>query len=694
MSTDSVFAVFFSLQKSSTRLADRIVLLRRFTQDGLGAGIKILDDAVLQGNRKYISIMLLQASSADLIKTALKPCEGIYDIVVSPVDSLEHNDTVTNACFCIFSYDGYSSKSPVPQLPEAVQVRSFAKLPCGSPCSSLCIVQAATFGQAQRYGLVQNPGRYVYTMYISTAADYFNSNFNTEKQHSVEEETAIAPVLNVDAGYVLRNDNSDQQARIIYQDVIADVTKDFTAAFNNIQVIFPGQSARLQSYAYAWVNPKPYDFIYEVVYNQGGEPGMNSFIDRKDFSYGSPSAIIPYAEGLTISASLNDYGKITHQVVTPLYTWMDTLFNSNTYDAPWLEDSYEKGEEEAYLYIVDNIPGKVQPKNGTIKEKSYIVEYPGPGVGAFTEEEFNTVRDHLLQEIDHFKTVDTWFYPNGIFDAIINFVANASSNDLLAAANLMSIEHTSMMTMILDDVFSALTSIISLIPEVGPAIAAVVAVTWSAVKIGIHSQQGGTSLQSAVADMADKLNSYTQAAVNNIQSQKNSLYNNWGRLSQFSLGIVDGILSENQFFPSGNAVSGNANDPYQKPQGFIEAASHAWMLEIYKSLFAISHRPKSTLSLSTNKPANPWNPDNNNYEYTWYLPGVYLDSKGNQVTGYLVMDCNTDAPAEVKQLLFGTASAFNVPAAAFFIGFDGWPRIVPSHLNDVDHITTPIVSIG
>jgi hypothetical protein len=63
-----------------------------------------------------------------------------------------------------------------------------------------------------------------------------------------------------------------------------------------------------------------------------------------------------------------------------------------------------------------------------------------------------------------------------------------------------------------------------------------------------------------------------------------------------------------------------------------------------------------------------------------------------------VFDCETDAPQEVLQHLFGPGSAaLNVDPLEFFVGYNGWPTIVPDLYSfDVPQSTAsgPIIKFG
>lgn len=249
----------------------------------------------------------------------------------------------------------------------------------------------------------------------------------------------------------------------------------------------------------------------------------------------------------------------------------------------------------------------------------------------------------------------------------------------------------------LDVLLGAIAGAMNVIPEIGGVISTVVSMSWMAAK----SQMGDKAsqpIQVAVADMANELNQNLQDMADAAQTQLNILYSDWGKLQQFSYGVITGIISEDQFFPPGSGLQ--SGDSY-KPQGFVEAGANAWLKIIYQQLFTVAHTPDCNLSFSNNIPANPWNPDAGQYAFTWSIPCVYSDSKGDRQNGYAVFSCNTNAPDQVKKVLFGSSSQLNVSPVDFYLGLSGWPRQIPTYnAGRQDEIPpqgvglVPIIDIG
>jgi hypothetical protein len=108
---------------------------------------------------------------------------------------------------------------------------------------------------------------------------------------------------------------------------------------------------------------------------------------------------------------------------------------------------------------------------------------------------------------------------------------------------------------------------------------------------------------------------------------------------------------------------------------------------VYQQLFATQHAVQCHISFTDQPPANPWNPAVLSYEYTWSLPAVWVDTKGNaHPYGYLVYDCSTDAPVEVMAQLFAPGAALDVNPVEFFLGFNGWPKVDPHYAPGYQNI--------
>jgi hypothetical protein len=200
--------------------------------------------------------------------------------------------------------------------------------------------------------------------------------------------------------------------------------------------------------------------------------------------------------------------------------------------------------------------------------------------------------------------------------------------------------------------------------------------------------------------MADTLNHYLENVVQATAAQRDTLFGNWGRLSEFSNGVITGIISEDQFYPDAAPGDGTDDAPSGPPTGFLAAAADAWLLVVYQHLFGVSHTASATLGFASTAAANPWDPDAGQYGFSWSLPCIYYGSKGDETLGWGVIGCSTDAPMEVLQVLFGQNSRLHVNPIEFFAGLNGWPTVVPVYnrgkLSELpaEPVPSPIVQIG
>jgi hypothetical protein len=367
-----------------------------------------------------------------------------------------------------------------------------------------------------------------------------------------------------------------------------------------------------------------------------------------------------------------------------LWNYLNDLLNTTKYDAPWPEDSYTGEEKKAYDYIVTQIPGNTPPKNGTVRPTDIsTISYPNDGT--FSQAAFTDVQNHLIKECSDFVTATAWFGTGGIFYTINLAVAVVSSNDLTNIAQLMEVPPSTLMSVILNAIFTDIISIIRLIPEIGAAISTVISIAWSSAQIIIGAQKAGQPIQESVAAMADVLNQYLANVVNATGAQFNTLSGNYGKLTTFSNLVVEGKISEKAFFPSGGQPAASNGDDPQKPppppplpEGYIMAAAKAWKVIIYKGLFVTQPQQfYAQANLVTSIPTNVWNPAGGAYDYISYYDTQFKDPKGNVVSGYMSIEWGCGVPKQVKQALFGPASDLNLNPIEVYLSTNGWPQIVP-----------------
>jgi hypothetical protein len=679
--TQKKYAVFFTVNLNNKREADRLVLMRRFIESGLGEGVTILDETVCPDYSRYGLVVLAEASSKSLFDEAIKACEGVYDTTVAEVLSFERNESVKNPGFGLFAIntplpvneDRTAASEEVPNVFTRLRL-DFAP---DSPCTNFWLVQAPTFGQARSFADKAGTGRIVETMRAQPLKDFFEFKMGKKTAEPFSNNVAA-----IDRSAAAGANNSftikSLYNKAVYacSDSMSPFTADMAPRLADVNASMPASGK-----TYIWDYPIGYRYLLEIKYSNANNFFGDVTVQLGGVDFGTPIMAIPSSSNVTYEFNT---GAVRFKAVTTLSVWLSDLLSSKKYDLPWPEDSYQGQELAAYNYILSKIPGNTPPKKGTLKEPTIIMVIKYPDNGEFSEKAFESVKTHLLLEVGHFVTVDQWFGPNGIINAINSKISILSTNDLIDAANLMSIPpQQSLLMVILDDVITAIIAIVAVIPGVGGFYAAVLTAGWEAAKIAIAATNNPPvtqPIQATIAQIADELNQYLIYMTNAAQVQSDTLYKNWGKLQEFSSGVIKGIISPGQFYPSGGVDERNffsIDQPTKLPQQFLAAAADAWLIFAYQQLFAGHNTPTSTLSFSTTVPNNTWDPDHSNYHFTYTVPCIYKPgSKSDPVPGYMVFDCTTDAPAQVLQQLFGRASRLNIDPLLFFIGLNGWKPIV------------------
>lgn len=682
------FVIFFSVNYNNTKEAERIVLLRQFIREGFGPGIDIITEAVLPANVQNNFFAVVTAANEQVVATALAACAGIYDVQIIEATRVVHEPQGSPADYCLLMWRNQAGTSSVDvpaQSFDSVHVHTTINLPAGSPCTSILLLQASCLGEASNYGHYIEPGATVLPLEALTAATYFNEKFGTA---STATATAAAPpkadialaadVLSTTTqvnNFYLLNEDSEF---IFYLDA-----PSWPILLPTRQSLAGREQVAVSGMVYLWKQLTG-TLTYKFRYLQNGYvPGttiphdsMQSLPTNKQL----PDAAIGINQTVTMACNLSKNDNF--HIQSPLYDWLDGLLHNTTYDAAWPEDSYSGEMLEAYNYWLSILPAP--PKNGTVPASLINTAYNAPGYpagAAFSLDAFKAVYQHLSNEAAYFQIVFKWFGTNGIINAINTQLANASSNVLTSVANLMQIPpQKSMITIILNAVFSDIIGMVSAIPDFGSGIAAVLNIAWSTVQLGLSTPDtANTPIQQTISDMANQLNTYTQDVINTAQIHLKTLYGNWGKLETFAIGEMQGKISSNQLgmIVAPSSADGTASASPKVATGYITAAANAWRYVIYKGIFATNHAVKCTMSCNTKIPNNPWNPAQGNYNFTWYLPAVYNNSKGKATEGYVIFDCSTDAPQAVKQDLFGPNSALNADPNQFFMGFNGWPAVLP-----------------
>jgi hypothetical protein len=665
------FAIFFSVDLDNKREAERMVLLRRYLEEGFGAGTTIIDEALLTECRTYPFLVIAQAHSREAIAAALAPTAGVYCTKIIEVDALDFNPEVPPAQLCVFVTDNnpLATASLSQTAHDSICVRTRIELPAGSPCSGVWLMNAPMAHDARRYVQALQPGAIIGVMNAMTARNFFENKFSTSPREIVQLPQFETAVNDSPADFALTNEDTVQAWVGDH-----DPASDYIFRFNARSTVDPGATINLQNNAYIW-NVLASTAAYNILVPS---PPLPLGIQTVPTSYPPPSATFAHVKNGHIGFNLSDVGSA--HAISDFSTFLHDLLVTTKFDAPWPEDNYSGEQKAVYDYFLTQLPSA--PKDGNLSP-GFVEDVDYPSDKPFSQDVFNAVKRHLHDECIYFEDAQQWFGINGIFAAINSQIAIVSGPSLIAAANLMSIEPEQTILMeVLDTIFSDIASLIAIIPVYGAAISAAIRVTWSIAKVLVDAanpHQSNTPIQARVADMADVLNAYLDQQVIAVAAEFKLIKGNWGKLQSFGLAKESGKISEDQLdvsiLPGGGPVTVS--------QGYVQAAANAWSLIIYKSLFASRHTAKARITFGSDRIIpnihNPWNPAAGNYNYRYFLLCTYANGTNDpNHQGYCVFDCETDAPQEVLQHLFGPGSAaLNVDPVEFFVGYNGWPTIIP-----------------
>ncbi|MBL8650591.1 MAG: hypothetical protein JNL35_09345 [Sphingopyxis sp.] len=673
------FAITCTTDLGNTQEARRLVLMRKFLDDGLGTDIRVIDHMMFPDYAKAGLVVLVEAATADQVQQAIGFCDGIFHTSVDEVRL--RAGPRSDACPARFGIFGV--KLPDQASPQSLVAASgdsgvqlWIEFMGGSLFESLMIVDQPTFALAKQAAEALLPGAALEAQCGTSLAGYLQAKRDSQP-------LAAAPLV---------ADPADSGSQTIYctdSDVVlaspqlsATTIMPFTPAMQ-VQRVKANSQTTVSGPAIIWSHASfstfQYYLTYRLIYPHVTVPFANQVPVQGTSNWGLPTGIVPWAgDGAVFRIENDRNGGFSTVTVSAMTTWLNNVMMTATYDAPWPEDSYQGTLAAAYAYIVSQMPGQVPPKNGTILQTGTIDAVTYPAGAAFPESDFNTVKSHLLDEVAAFATAEHWFGINGIINAVNSGIAILSTDDLITAANNMQIPPSgTSMEATLNDIFSCLFAVISCIPYVGSAIAAVGQIGWTLAKAAMAPGAASTPIQAVIADLAQQLNSYLIQMNSAADTQHQTLAANWGRLQAFYNGVIEGTIAEAMFYASSSAADDDGSHPGS--QYYQQMASNGWLVYFYKQLFQVAHTVQGTISLQGSLPNNPWNPAAGQYHFTWAVPAGYVDGKGNNATGFMVVDCSTDAPAQAMAELFGPDSQLNVNPIAFFAGFDGWHVAVPKY---------------
>lgn len=695
------FAIICTTDMSNQREGQRLVVMRKFLKEGLKPNIKILHEVAMPDYTRIVLIVIVDACSEEAVETAIEFCSGIFHTDVSEVlikhDAYQKERQAKYAVFALNTPIGKKTESTI-NAENYSEIELWLEFSNNTQLHDVLLLNTPTFATAHYLGAELVPGAVTETQYCESLHDLFNRKTEPsienlvpalpEDLESVENSDALISEGGFNAVYAIMGSGMPFDASM----KMNFMPKDHLTKVSGPAMIWPypghvkGASFSF-SVNWSWVNnfwPPNYDYTTAA-------------------NWGVPSGVIPSGNnGIVYEFNIRDGVPISGSVRSPMSIWLNDLMLTDKYKQSWPEDSYTGGKLNAYNFILSKLPGQTPPKKGTLKQTGPIIVIDYPDGANFTKQEFKEVKDHLILEVGYFVTADNWFGINGIMDAINRGVAVLSANDLTEAANYMQIPvKTTSLEMILDNIFRLIFGLLSAIPIIGSALSAYCQISWFVVKESLQKGVTSRPIQAVIAEIADRLNDYLITLETSAEVQRLKLYNDWGKLEEFSQGVVTGIISEKMFLGDAQLSDDiESRGATKKLQERVQASvADAWLLYCYQQLFTVAHQVAVTVSFSQNIPNNPWAPDKNNYHYTWYVPCIYPDSKSKEQPGYMVLDCQTDAPAVVMQQFFGISSRLGIVPIEFFAGLSGWLTGLPTYYAGYQNLTghappVPVKQIG
>ena len=678
--TTQTFAIICTLNLGPNRETDRQFGIRKYIKKRLGDDIKILYEIPTPLYEPAGLTLVVEAASQAIVEEAVSVYEGPFAFKIEPV-TVKLSD---GAMRDLPKYAVFVPKTPRFERPkpsfnsiDAEDIKLWLHFDKDTVFSDIILIDTITFAAAGELIAQILPQMMTVTAYCMPMSELFDNMTNKKSEKIDMCEIAPSAAKTVKP----MTDHSDM---LISEGSLAfwaplnpatpleenlqfnKIEKDTPTPFNGPIMVWP------RWWGGKW-NLRRYYFLNNYI----GSNVTNNWNLPLSIIPGSNNGTTYVIEGNPKSLS----GPLPFAVRNELSIWLNNLMLSPEYDDPWPEDSYAGGKLKAYDYILSFFPGEGPIKNGRMLESERLDVIRYAADKGFTEEEFDEVKDHLLLEVGYFKTANKWFDVDGIMDAIYRGVAILSTNDLIEAAEYMAIPpETSKVWAILDEIFGGITAILSAIPVVGSYISAAIHIAWSTVKASLPGIPASAPIEATVAELADGLNKFLENMETASEIQKRTLFTNFGRLKQFSDGVILGIISEEMFF--GNIGQNDLDSFTNKKQKLTKkvqaAAANAWLVYCYQQLFTVKHQVSSLLSFSYTKAANPWNPDNGQYRYSWNTPCIFIDDKGDDQNGYMVIDGQTSAPKIVMEKLFGKDSELSVFPIAFFAGINGWKTAGPA----------------
>ena len=659
----------------------KLVRIRQLLNEGLATDAHVIDDWVFAVRHYYSSMFLAEAKDAESLMNRLEPAATEFDFSIAGLTEYDRNEVVTEFNYCAqVTFDEAKRNKKMAMTSDSGLTEIHSVLDPGSadPQKLILLLSSSDHFDAQKF-LENSFGiDFADVQKISSIAAFLK-NVGTS-QVIPDPSLSALPAIAENQNSFIHNEDS---VSAYYASTDSSDTNLNTLILNRKEAVVNGKDA-VNANVHFWKTMGG-AFNFELMW---GETFPKPVFRSEPTNAPIPTQIRTVGDNSLLAFNLSS--RDTFHFVTELDTWLNDLLNSTKYDAPWPEDLYTGDYAAAYNYFLselEKIGITAKPKDGTIAP-SFIEEINYPGDQSFSEKVFNEVKGHLTDECTFFTEYSSkWFGGNGYFHAITMETSAISQNDLTAVANLMQIPPTkSLLMIILDAIFGDLTYFIGAIPGVGPILAAIVNLAWSTAKLAMKPGEPTSPIQVAIANMADELNKYLALMIGATATHWATINGNWGKLKEFSLGVINEKIKPEMF-----GMESGAKDP-KAPELFIEAIAKSWRVVCYKGLFPGHYDTKALIGFSGSEPKPRFDRKNKKYDYSYYLRCDYYDSSMHLHTNsYMELSYHNPAPQQVMEDLFSEGN-LNLNPIEFYMGYNGWKGALP-RIGVGNILHNPIVKV-
>ncbi|MFD2915820.1 hypothetical protein [Psychroserpens luteus] len=666
--------VLFITNLPETPETKRLVWMKKIIKEGLGPKISIKDSRVFSVLFDYSAILIVGSDSLEDIEESVKTAKDYFTIKIEQCSNYHRNKEIHNFNYCVL-FLGNSNKEN--RFNNFVVDNKNSKIHTNLDLESittnysniLFIDTDAYFDVHSQLSDVISEGRFIIRN-VYSFSDYI----------SLRTSPILNEITKEDKNSSIPKKQNSQKIKGIVHNNSAETAyiASFENSQTNINEILAGR-IKAESVSNMPVNPAVYfwtamsgNFTMNILWGE---------TSPKPIKYNIPTnAPLPFitqtvASGNILSYNLQSSVDRIH-LNSDVGTWLHDIIMSNKYDEKWPEDSYTGQELDCYNYILSDLKKRginTVPKQGTLApDKIEQVAYPKDK--NLNEKTFLEVRNHLQDECSFFfNESNVWFAGNGLFHSLLMETSSVSQNDLTAVAALLNIPpKTSLINIILDSIIGDLTYFIGAIPVAGPLLAAVVNLGWTTAKLAMKPGDSSQSKQVAVADMADELNVYLANMLSAISGQLAIVNGNWGKLREFSLGVINQKITPSMF-----GMERVANN-HQVPKEYIDAIIKSWRVICYKRLLPTFYKVSSHMNTMTVIPEPIFNATKGKYDYSYYLKCQWMDSSNNLQIGFVQMYYSVKAPVEVLKDLFDL-DKLGINPIEFYMGYNGWQGGIPDY---------------